>query len=72
MNQLSRHNIFAPCNKIIIGIGKKPLQHNIIFPTLTILHPRLDVVGITYVQDIPKDVCNSIQAKKTYKDILFV
>ena len=33
--------------------------------SLNILHPRLYVVRITYVQDIPKTVCNSIQAKKS-------
>ena len=34
-------------------------------PTRTILHPRLDVVGKTDVQDIPKNVCNRIQLKKS-------
>ena len=29
------------------------------------IHTRLDVVRITDVQDIPKTVCNSIQAKKS-------
>ena len=49
--------------------GEHPLQQAIIFPTRTIIHPHLDVVGITGVQDIPKSVCNRIQAKihtKTY------
>ena len=41
------------------------LQHNIIVPTCTILHPRLDVVRITHVQDTPKTICNRIQAKKS-------
>ena len=40
-----------------------PQKHAIIVPTRTILHPRLDVVGITDVQDTPKSVCNRIQAK---------
>ena len=42
---------------------QQPLQHNIIVLTCTIIHPRLDVVGIIYVQDIPKTFCNRIQAK---------
>ena len=44
---------------------KQPLQHTIIVPTRTILYPRLDVVGITYVQDIPKTICNRIQANRS-------
>ena len=51
---------------------QQPLQHTIIVPTHTILHPRLDVITIRYVQYIPKNVCNRIQAKKPYKDILLV
>ena len=43
---------------------QQSLQQNIIFTTRTILHPRLDVVRIKYVQDIPKTSCNKIQAKK--------
>ena len=31
---------------------------------LTIIHPRLDVTTIRYVQDIPKNICHGIQAKK--------
>ena len=33
-------------------------------PTLTIIHPCLDVITIIYVQDIPKNVCNGIQSKQ--------
>ena len=44
---------------------QQPLQHTIVVPTRTILHPRLDVITIRYVQDIPKNVCNRIQAKKS-------
>ena len=44
---------------------QQPLQQNIIVPTRTIINPRLDVFGITDVQDIPKYVCNIIQAKKS-------
>ena len=51
---------------------QKPLQQNIIVPTRTIIHPRLDVIIIRYVQYIPKNVCDMIQEKNLYKDILFV
>ena len=44
---------------------QQPLQHNIIFPTRTILHPGLDFATIRYVQDIPKTVCNRIQVEKS-------
>ena len=37
-------------------------------PTRTILHPCIDVVRITGVQDIPKTVCNRIQAKKSIQE----
>ena len=43
---------------------QQPLQHTIIVPTRTILHPRLDVIVIIYVQDIPKNICSRNQAKK--------
>ena len=33
-------------------------------PTRTILNPCIDIIIIRYVQDIPKNVCNRIQAKK--------
>ena len=42
-------------------------QQNIIVPTCKILHPCLDVVIITDIQDIPKTFCNRIQAKKAIK-----
>ena len=45
--------------------GGKPLQQTIIVPTRTILHTSLDVIIIRYVQDIPKKICNIIQAKKS-------
>ena len=44
---------------------QQPLQQTIVIQSLTIIHPRLDVVGIIYFQDIPKNVCNRIQAKKS-------
>ena len=44
---------------------EKPLQQNILVSTCTIVHPRLDVFGITDVQDTPKLFCNIIQAKKS-------
>ena len=42
---------------------QQQLQQAIIVPTRTILHPHLDVITIIYIQDIPKNVCNRIQAK---------
>ena len=41
----------------------QPLQHTITFPTLTIIHPYLDVIIIRHVQDIPKKICSMIQAQ---------
>ena len=46
---------------------QQPLQQTIIFPTRTILHPRLDVITIIYFQDIPKNICNRIQEKRHTK-----
>ena len=43
---------------------KQPLKQTIIVPTRTIIDPRLDVITIIYVQDIPMNICNMIQAKK--------
>ena len=43
---------------------QQSLQHNSIVPKCTIIHPCLDVIIITYVQDVPKTVCDMIQAKK--------
>ena len=40
------------------------MQHNIIVPTRTIIHPHLDVITIRYVQDIPNNLCSRIQAKE--------
>ena len=57
-------------NKLVVK--EQPLQQTIIVPTRTILHPRLDVIKIIYVQDTPKNVCNMIKANKSYKDILLV
>ena len=51
---------------------QQSLKHNIIAPTRTVIHPCLDLFRITDVQDIPKTVCNRIQEKNPYKDILFV
>ena len=34
---------------------QQPLQHTIMVPKRTILHPRLDVIIIRYVQDIPQE-----------------
>ena len=43
---------------------QQTLQQTIIFPTRTILHPRLEVIIIRYVQDIPKKLCGRNKAKK--------
>ena len=43
---------------------QQPLQQTIIVPTRTILRPHLDVITIRYFQDIPNNLCNTIQAKK--------
>ena len=43
---------------------QQPMQQTIIFQTYKILHPRLDVITIIYVQDTPRNICNRIQAKK--------
>ena len=43
---------------------QQPLQHTIIFPTHTILHPCLEVIIIRYVQEIPKKLCSRNEAKK--------
>ena len=48
---------------------QQPLQQTIIVPTRTILNPRLDVIIIRYVQDIPKKLCSRNEAKNQYKDI---
>ena len=40
--------------------GQYPQQQAIIFPTFTIIYSRLDVFGITYVQDIPILVCTRV------------
>ena len=36
---------------------KQPIQQTFIFSTRTIIHPRLEVIIIIYVQDIPKNLC---------------
>ena len=44
---------------------QQPLQQTIMVTTHNILHPCLDVITIIYFQDIPKNVCNRIWAKKS-------
>ena len=44
--------------------NQQPLQHTTIPPTRTILHPRLEVIIIIYVQYIPKKLCIRNEAKK--------
>ena len=48
------------------------MQQTSIFTTRTILHPCIDVIIIRYVQDIPKNLCKWIKARKPYKDILLL
>ena len=43
---------------------KQPLQQTIIPPTRTILHPRLEVIIIRYVQGTPKKYFGRSEAKK--------
>ena len=42
---------------------QKPLQQTIIFPTRTIIHPRLEVIIIRYVQEIPKKLLSRNEEK---------
>ena len=44
---------------------QQPLQQTIMVPTRTVLCPCLDVITIRYVQEIPKNFCNRIQAKQS-------
>ena len=44
---------------------QQTLQQTTIVPTGTIINPHLDVITIRYFQDIPKNVCNRTQAKKS-------
>ena len=44
---------------------QQSLQQTIIIPTRTIIYPRLVVITLIYVQDISKNFCNRIQAKKS-------
>ena len=43
---------------------QQPLQQKIIVPTRTIVHPRLDVIIIRYVQYISMNLCIRNQEKK--------
>ena len=40
---------------------QQPLQQKSIVPTRTILHPRLEVIVIRYVQNIPKKLCGILR-----------
>ena len=42
---------------------QQPLQHIIIVPTRTILHPRIEVIIIRYVQYIPNKLFGRIKLK---------
>ena len=52
--------------------NQHPQQHVIPVPTRTILHPRPEVIAVTYFHDIPKSVCNRTQEKNPYQDIVYV
>ena len=45
--------------------NQKPQQHVITVPTLTILHPLLEVNAVTDFYAIPTSVCTRTQAKKS-------
>ena len=64
-------NIFSMKENTDWYWGQHPLQHAIIVQTRTIIHPRLDVVRIIDVQDIPKSAWVRIHETNPYKDILF-
>ena len=44
--------------------NQQPKQHVITVPTLTTLHPQLEVNSVTYFHAIPTSVCTRTQAKK--------
>ena len=44
---------------------EQPLHQTIMFPTRTILHSRVDVITIRYVQHTPKNICNISQEIKS-------
>ena len=44
---------------------KQPVQQTIIVSIRTILHPRLEVIIIIYVQDIPNEICGRNKEKKS-------
>ena len=48
------------------------MQQNVIVPTRTILHPRLDIFRIIYVQDISKNVCKKVQEKNIQRNPIFM
>ena len=51
---------------------QQPLQQTIIITTLTIIHPRLDVITIRNVQYTPKICVTGFRQKIPYKDTLLV
>ena len=52
--------------------NQHPQQHVVTFTTRKILHPRLEVIPVTYFHAIPKIVCTRTQAKNPYQDSLYV
>ena len=51
---------------------QQPLQQNIIISTHTILHPRLDVVGILDVQDILRIFVTGFKKKSIQRQTIFL
>ena len=51
--------------------NQHPQHHIITVPTLTIIHPRLEVNAVPDFHEITKSVCNRTQ-KNPYHDILYV
>ena len=58
----SKISLFYARNHELV-LDQHPQQQVITVPTRKILHPRLDVTAITYIQDITKSVYNMTQAK---------
>ena len=51
--------------KYQLVLEKQPVQQTIIVSIRTILHPRLEVIIIIYVQDIPNEICGRNKEKKS-------
>ena len=65
VNQLSRKNIFAPSKKKKLVLKTTTTATDYHNSNMHNNFPHLDFITIIYVQDIPKNICNRIQAKKS-------